>query len=514
MPDRVDRLHDLSTLIGQEISALRSEGITPADVGAVAAGSTLGLEQQLLANAGQVGLNVLAVGYVTDGKVQGVSLGAGNVVQVYASGADFTAGNVLYREFMSFGEPICFTGLVNGAIITSTAGFYGFSEIDLGGSFLGSMPLLSYGLSFTGSFLFSFRESERTTDNNAFLFVVNGPLESVVEVVFGNGNPILDEPPRTLSPWEFAAIRLDGNTEYSVNGSNPIMVCTAAGFDNADFMSTATPATVGPRDARVILPLSSDVITHPRTGQMSAPFPNTPVDWFSVRNTQGSFVLSPGSPVNIQTATGLSSTDYRPGDFTRFRATGLVIGNSGADGAGGDATPACPVSAMSQVVAQPLFVADGGNGDQSSVTISSPYVGTARVWEWNDATQQVDLAYIVPLNRQGVTVTTPEDQFHPTAGQVSNEPDAGVVTLVGGLKPGLVTADVPIMVIVQSNSISNATVRSQNGTTTVGARHDDDETLMFGITPDRIAFEGREDANGILRKRVLDAVGGESWEVA
>lgn len=514
MLDREGRIHELSHAIGLEIGDLRSTGVTPADVGAVAAGSTLGLEQQLLANAGQVGLNVLAVGYVTDGKVQGVSLGAGNVVQVYASGADFTAGNVLYREFMSFGEPICFTGLVNGAIITSTAGFYGFSEVDLGGAFLASMPLLSYGLSFTGSFLFAFREAERTTDNHAFVFVVNGPLESVVQVTFGNGDPITDQPAQTLAPWEFAAIYLDGNTEYSINGSNPIMVCTASGFDNSDFTSDRTPAGAGPRDARVAMPLSADVITHPRSGQMSAPFPNTPVDWFSVKNTQGSFLVSPGSPVNIQTETGLFATDYRPGDFARFRATGLVIGNSGADNAGGDATPACPVSAMSQVVAQPLFVADSGAGAQSSITIAGPHVGTAQVWEWNDVTLQLDLAYTVPLNRQGVTVTSGEDQFHPVAGQVANEPDTGVVSLVGLLRPGVVTADVPIMVIVQSASVNTTVIRSQNGTTTAGARSQNDETLMFGITPDRVAFEGREDANGILRKRVLDAVGGESWVVA
>ena len=480
------------------------------DAGAIAAGSTLGLEQQLLANAGQVGLNVLAVGYTNSGKVQGVSLGAGNTVQVYASGADFTARNVLYREFMAYGEPICFTGLPNGAIITSTAGFYGFSEVDFGGTFLASMPLLSYGLSFTSSFMFAFREAERTSKNHAFLFIVNGPLESVLEVTFGNGNPISDQPPQTLAPWEFATVHLDGNTEYAINASNPVMVCTASGFNNSDFTSTATPTGAGPRDARLILPLSADIITHPRFGQMSAPFPNTPVEWYSVKNTKGGFSVSPGSPVNIQTETGLFATDYRPSDFARFRATGQIMGNSGADNAGGDATPACPVSAMSQVVAQPIFITDSGAGAQSSLTIAGPSVGTAKVWEWNDTTKQLDLAYTVPLNRQGVTVTTPEDQLHPVAGQVANEPDAGVITLIGNLKAGLVTADVPIMVIAQSSTTSSIQIRSQNGQTS-NAKSFLDETLMFGVTPERIAFEGREDANGLLRKRTLDDTGILTW---
>ena len=122
------------------------------DAEAIAAGSTLGLEQQLLASAGQPARTVLAVGYTTSGKVQGCSLGGGNVIEVYENGDDFNAGTVLYREFMGFGEPICFTGLSNGAIITSTQGFYGFSE-QVAGSAESPMPLLSYGLSFKETFL-------------------------------------------------------------------------------------------------------------------------------------------------------------------------------------------------------------------------------------------------------------------------------------------------------------------------------------------------------------------------
>ena len=90
-------------------------------------GAGLAVEQGLLAADGQPAKTVLAVGPTNTGKVQGCSLGGGNVVEVYASGADFNAGTVLYREFMGAGEPICFTGLSTGAIITSTQGFYGMS---------------------------------------------------------------------------------------------------------------------------------------------------------------------------------------------------------------------------------------------------------------------------------------------------------------------------------------------------------------------------------------------------
>ena len=494
--------------------AFGSAAVDAGTVGSVAAGSTLGLEQALLANAGQVGLNVLAVALTNTGKVQGVSLGAGNVVEVYASGADFSAGTVLYREFMAFGEPICFTGLAAGAIITSTQGFYGASEYSSGANEC-SCPLLSLGLSFKSSFLFAFRHADRTNNDHGFVLVVNGPLQSTVSITFGDGSSLSDQPDITLDPWEFGTFYLDGDTEYVLSGTNSIMAATATGFNSGDFDTAGVGQGSGPADVRLILPLSSDVITHPRSGDMSAPFSGTVVDYYASNGAEGQFTVSPGSPVDIQTTTGQTQTDYAPQNFTRFRATGLVTAYSGADGAGRDATPAPSVNSMSQIVAQPFHVQDAGNGDNSSVTIFSPYEGTAQVFVWNDTTSELDLAYTVPLNRVGVTIAAQADQLHPAAGQVSNTTgNSNVVALVGQLGPGVVVADVPISVISQSSSPITATVRSQDGTTTNTIINDDDETLMYGITPEAIAAEIREDADGILRKRVIDSTGVETWVVA
>ena len=137
------QIQALVTAIATDIRSLQQTGSGEA-VASAAAGSTLGLEQQLLANSGQPALTVLAVGFTTSGRVQGVSLGDGNVVRCYASGADFNAGNILYQEFMQMGEPIVFTGLSDGSIITSTEGFYGASE-QVDGADRSPMPLLSYG---------------------------------------------------------------------------------------------------------------------------------------------------------------------------------------------------------------------------------------------------------------------------------------------------------------------------------------------------------------------------------
>lgn len=488
-------------------------------VGSVAAGSTLGLEQSLLANAGQPALTVLAVGFTTSGKVQGVSLGDGNVVEVYASGSDFSAGNVLHREFMSLGEPICFTGLANGAIIQASQGFYGFSE-QVDGADESPMPLLSYGLSFKFTFFYAFRNCQSylpgaTGANQGWVHVVNGPLASAVRLATGAGVTVQGQENIKLAPWEYRRLYTSGNQEYILEATNPIMACHAANMDLSPYGRFY--------DSRLIMPLTNDGITWPRSGFISAPYNNTQVPFFTrdgvsglINSTAGTGV-SPGSPVDFDAAvgvgTGASDADYEPDGATRVLPIGLVSAYSGADSAGLEASPLMPTSAMSQVVAQPLTIADTGDGGDSGVAIASPYQGTAIVYEWNTATSSLDLAYTMPLTRNGVTITTKEHQKHPAAGLISNDGVASN-TLDGQLNPGVIIADVPITVVVQNGTPTlTPTIRSQGGTTTTGLVNQDDETLSLGWTPPSLKAEITEGADGLLYKRVVTA-GVETWEVA
>ncbi len=495
---------------------------TDSEAQAIAAGSTLGLQQQLLAEAGQPGLTVLAVGYTTSGKVQGCSLGDGNVVQVYADGAAFNAGTVLHREFMSLGEPICFTGLANGAIITSTQGFYGFSE-QLDGGDESPMPLLSYGLSFKSTFFYSFRNCQTynpgvASGNQGWIHIVNGPLSSVVKLTDGSGTTVQGQEGIALTPWEYRRLYTSGNQEYIIEATNPVMACHNANMDSNPHGRFY--------DSRLIMPLTNDGITWPRSGFVSAPFDNTQVAWFTRDNAEGFLNsgvspggVSPGSPIDFDRAspvgTGASDPDYEPPGATRVLATGLISAYSGADSAGIEASPLMPTSAMSQIVAQPLFIADNGDGGNSGVAIASPYAGTARVYQWNTATSSLDLAYTVPLNRAAsVTIASKEDQKHPAAGLVANESSNGSVTLAGQLNPGVVIADVPITVVVQNGVASLVpSIRSQNGTTTTGIVNDDDETLSLGVTPPSLKAEITEGADGILYRRSITG-GTETWAVA
>ena len=179
-----------------------------------------------------------------------------------------------------------------------------------------------------------------------------------------------------------------------------------------------------------------------------------------------------------------------------------------------------PVSALSQVVAQPFFVNDNADGGNSGVAIGSPYEGTAKYYAWDDTTCKAELAYTIPLTRGsngvGITPTTPEEQYFPCSGLIANEPtlsdDPSVQQLAGNLAAGYIVADVPITVVSQNGQPSYVpTVRSQNGTTTTAIITDDDETLQLGWTPAVLKAEITTDTDGYTRKRVIDNTGTATW---
>lgn len=491
-------------------------GVDSEEAGAIAAGSTLGLQQSLLANAGQPARTILAVGFTTTGKVQGVSLGAGNVIEAYANGIDFNNGVVLYRVFKRFGEPFIFTGISDGAIITSTQGYYGCSE-QLDDTDISPMPLLSFGLSFKQTFMFAFRSSSRyapgeVRGRQGWIHIVNGPLDSLLELTDGSGNVIQGQTAIELTPWQYYRLYTSGDQEYIINATNPVMACHNAAMDTNPFGAF--------NDSRLIMPLTNDGITWPRSGQVSALYDNTIVDWYTRDNTKGSLNsgngVSPGSPIQFDAApplgTGANDADYKPDGATRVLATGLISGYSGADSAGFEASPLMPTSAMSQVVAQPLFIEDEGDGGNSGVAISSPYEGVAKVYSWNFTAGQLELSYTVPLTRNGVTITSKEDQKHPASGVISNNVEATVL-LDGRLNPGIIISDVPITVVVQSGSTGTGTLPNQDNVDTLTISNNDDETIMLGWTPDTIKAEITEGEDGILYKRTITG-GVESWVVA
>lgn len=443
---------------------------------------------------------------------------------MFADGDAYNSNTFLYQEFMDLGEPICFTGLSNGAIITATQGFYGFSECR-NGTNESPMPLLSFGLSFKSSFFFMFRDSQQfdpggTSASQGWIHVVNGPLASTVSLKFGDGSIVQGQENIELAPWQYFRFYSSGNVEYILDSNNPIMACINAR------MGGSSPRYY---DSRLVMPTANRIASWPRSGNVSGPFFGTRAPWYNRKGTSGELNsagtvgpgpgVNPGFPVDWDAApplgTGASEQDYEPDGFTVQEFVGLGSAYSGADSAGLEASPAIPTAAMSQVVAQPLYISDNGDGGNSGIAIGSLYEGTAIVYSWDFNNKVLVEEYVVPLTRGIPTPTTPAEQKIPASGLVANESVSGAVQLVGNLPAGVVIADVPITVVVQNGDVGfQQTIRSQNGTTVQSIISDDDETLSLGITPDARRAEIRVGIDGLLYKRVIGAGGTETWVVA
>jgi hypothetical protein len=391
------------------------------------------------------------------------------------------------------------------------------------------MPLSSLGLAFTDTFVFAFRDSQSFPGNGGSsgqIIITNGPLPSKVTLYRfrDNGERIVvrEQENIPLTPFQQTYLYTEVNNEYQIVATNPVMGGIQARMGTSPQVNPGDAPDPSARfyDARLIMPLTNDGITWPRSGNVSAPYDNTLVRYYVRDNVTGEFVVSPGSPVDFDNTTGATDQDYEPNGATRVQAVGLISAYSGADSAGLEASPLMPTSAMSQLVAQPFSIDDTGDGGNSSVAIASPYEGTARYYEWDNTAKVAVLKYTIPLRRgnggSGITPTTPADQLFPCAGIIANEPgfpnDPSVLQLDGDLGPGYVIADVPITVVSQ-----NATptfipeIRSQNGTVTTGIVTDDDETLMLGWTPPLIKAELTTDTDGYIRKREITADGSPTY---
>lgn len=485
---------------------------------------TDGLRTDLVANGGVEGGNAgkatLFVLNTTDGKAQITSLEDGNVVQAFLTGDDFANNIPQETTFLKKGEIYIFESLQNGSVISSTEGAYGYSGQRIGND-ESPMPLGSLAFSFTDTFFFAFRNSTNAANDLGLVYVANGAVESNVSFRFGNGTLVDGQADVTLAPYASHIFHTDGNTEYRIQSDNPII----AGV-NAE-MNTLDGQTGRFWDSRLIMPLMNDGMTWPRSGNMSALFNNTQVDFWVRDGAEGEMNstagtgISPGTPIDMDAAigvgTGAADADYEPNGATRFKATGLISGYSGADSAGLEASPMWPTSSFVQRAALPLAIRNAGDGGNNGIAITSPYEGTAEVYEWDPIAEVANLVYTVPLTRNIGGTTTRDDQNHPASALVSANAGESTVQLTGDFYGGYVEADVPFHCVFNSeqnqNGATTVTRKGTSGAAVIAINADDDEQATTGITPNDIRNETRTDANGLLRKRVIDGSGAETWVI-
>lgn len=518
-------------------------------INSVSSGNTTVLRENLIAQQGQIGKTILAVGFVYhQGDAEGTahmsaqitSLEESNVIFVYATGADFLTNTVQEGPvFLDKGEIYVVQNLRSGSIIIGSEGIYGYSN-QRNGTFMSPMPLLSLALSFKESFFFAYRTSGTygggsTTSslNQGWVHIVNGPVESTVKLTNGNRAVVRAQENITLAPWEYRRLYTDGNMEYILTSTNPVMACINAQMGTMPQFN----------DSRLIMPLTTDGITWPTNGSLSALHSGTFVKYYVNDNVLGDFTANPGSPISLEdpppNGTGVNEPDYEPRGATRFRAKGLISAFSAADGQGSEATPLCPINFFTQRIALPLRIRNFGSGASNGISLASIYTGTAHLYQWDPVSGVTQLVEVLdPSNNRTTEIrlirrnnsTGAErlaanrvEQFYPASCLISPSggrggSDPNSYRMLNNFNGGYIEVDVPSMCVFNSEQNETGTVtehfRGTGGDNVNGIFAARDEQLSFGISPEYFKTQIFEDASGLLRKRQINSAGVETWEPA
>jgi hypothetical protein len=124
----------------------------------------------------------------------------------------------------------------------------------------------------------------------------------------GGETVILGQENIARAPWQTHSLETDGNQEYAIHGTAPMMGCIHARMSELRFSGS-----------QLVMPLTNDGITWPRSGFVSAPFPNTAVDWYVRDGEYGSLNsglgVPPGAPLDLDSAppmgTGANDAGFR-----------------------------------------------------------------------------------------------------------------------------------------------------------------------------------------------------------
>lgn len=368
----------------------------------------------------------------------------------------------------------------SGTIFRSKKGVSGFSS---------PFPM-PFGVSSFSDIYFKFYALRETVS----VYATSAGLESIVTLYSSDESTIIDGP-YTIAPYETTTLLCPSNTEFAIIATKSVY-CGTIGDRGSGI--TGVNRYI---DMRLIPPMSLEIITFNRRCEVSSRFDNTLVRWYRRNGETGSFTVTAGIPVSIASGSineDTGATNLNAGDTVDYGADGCVIlradkpitGFSGADSQGWEATYAYPLNQLSQVFPNPATIDDNTDAGRSSITISSPYEGTAIVY---DSTQTVVASFTITRT---VAVTTASDQLYPASGQWTPL-SSGLTDFTGGY----VEVNVPSYCVMNFNGSA------------IWSRDAGDEMIITGSTPEELRAEIVKDSSGIYRRRDIDTGGLETWNV-
>ena len=342
-----------------------------------------------------------------------------------------------------------------GTILRSSKGTYGFS---------GPLPTP------LGPQSFSLTQSQFYVSGTATLTAVSLGTEVTVTLFTGDRVTTLSGP-TIITAYQTSSFACPSTGEYFVTSSGPICASVNEAGSNI----------------RNLVPMSTELITFNTGCLVSALEATTSVTYFRRNGTTGTISVSPGTAVALGAG---NNTALGNGGCVLVTADKPISTWTTTDSIGTQALSGFPVSQLAQLFCNPSFIDSTANYAQSGVSISSPYEGTATVYD-NTGTVLDTFTY----TRTNAVVTA-ADQVYPAAGRWRPE-DVSAVTTWGG---GYIETTTPAACIMNS---SGDAVWGTNG----------EEIHVLGTTPEEIKADIKKDGNGIWRRRDVSNTGVVTWPI-
>lgn len=343
-----------------------------------------------------------------------------------------------------------------GTILRSSKGTYGFS---------GPLPTP------LGPQSFALTQSQFYVSGTATLTAVSMGTEVTVTLFAANQSTILSGP-TIVAAYQTSSFSCPSTGEYFVSSSGPICASVNEAGSNI----------------RNLVPMSTELITFNTGCLVSALEATTSVTWYRRNGTTGTISVSPGTAVALGAG---NTTALGNNGCVLVKADKPVSTWTTTDSIGTQALSGFPVSQLAQKFCNPSFIDSTANYAQSGVSISSPYEGTATVYD-NTGTVLDTFDY----SRTNPVVTA-ADQEYPAAGRWRPEEVSPTTTWDGGY----IETTTPAICIM--NFSGDTVVWNTNG----------EEIHILGTTPEEIKADIKKDGNGIWRRRDVSNTGVVTWNI-
>lgn len=342
----------------------------------------------------------------------------------------------------------------SGTVLRSSKGIYGFS---------GPLPTP------LGPQSFSLTLNQFYVSGTSTLTAVSLGTDVVVTLLSGDQSTVLSGPVSVLS-YQTTSFSCPSAGEYRLISSGPICASVNEAGSNI----------------RNLVPMSTELITFNTGCLVSALEATTTVTYYRRNGTTGTISVSPGTAVPLDAG---SNTALGNGGILLVTADKPISTWSSTDSIGGQALSGFPVSQMAQLFCNPSFIDSSANYARSGVSISSPYEGTATVY---DNTGAVLDSFEYTRN---IPVTTAADQAYPAAGRWRPEEVSSSTTWSGGY----------IETTTPAACIMNTSGDAEWGSS-------GEEIFIVGSTPEEIKADIKK-VDGLWRRRDVSNTGVVTWPI-